>query len=166
MPGSQPGSTTLDPSSWCDNCHGDYDRAIEPAHNWRGSMMAQAARDPLFLAAMTAAEQDAIWLTGTPNAGSLCIRCHSPGGWLAGRAEPVNGSALQGADFDGVSCDTCHRMVDPMRAHRQTDVTAETPGSLGETAAAQTWDLDLLALSAVNLFDGSPYFDFDTNLPR
>jgi hypothetical protein len=166
MPGSQPGSAALDPSTWCDNCHGDYDATIEPAHNWRGSMMAQAARDPLWLAALTAAEQDAIWLTGTPNAGSLCLRCHTPGGWLAGRAEPVNGSALQGADFDGVSCDACHRMVDPMRAQRQADVAADAPGSLGETKAEQTYAADLLALSGIRLYDGSPYFDPVANLPR
>ena len=43
----------------------------------------------------------------------LCLRCHFPQGWLEGRSDPVNGSALTGADFDGVQCDFCHRQWDP-----------------------------------------------------
>ena len=48
LPGSQPNeSGTFEGPDKCDNCHGDYDIPVEPAFNWRGSMMAQAARDPL-----------------------------------------------------------------------------------------------------------------------
>lgn len=51
LPGSQPGeSGNLEHPGKCDNCHGGYDLAVEPAFNWRGSMMAQAQRDPLYLA--------------------------------------------------------------------------------------------------------------------
>src|SRR5210317_2207673 len=69
MPGSQPlQSGTFKSSNQCDNCHGGYDTNAEPAFNWRGSMMAHAMRDPLYLASLTIANQDAV------DAGDLCIR--------------------------------------------------------------------------------------------
>ena len=76
-------------------------------------MMGQAMRDPIFFAAMDIANQDVAF------AGDLCLRCHTPGGWLAGRSEPTDGSALIDIDFPGVDCNFCHRMVDPEigRAH-------------------------------------------------
>lgn len=108
LPGSQPGdSGNIEQPSKCDNCHGDYDLAVEPAFNWRGSMMAQAARDPLFYACMAIANQDA------PDSGDLCIRCHSPSGWLEGRSVPTDGSALNSNDREGVQCDFCHKLVMP-----------------------------------------------------
>ena len=82
--------------------------------------MANAARDPLWAACLTVALQDSIWALGNPNAGDLCIRCHTPTGWLAGHSDPPNLTALSGCDFEGVSCDYCHTSVDPMRGLRQT----------------------------------------------
>jgi len=58
MPGSQQGSVSLESANRCDNCHGGYNTAVEPAHNWRGSMMAHAARDPLWAACLTVAGFD------------------------------------------------------------------------------------------------------------
>ncbi len=108
LPGSQPGqSGNMEMPKRCDNCHGGYDLAVEPVFNWRGSMMAQAARDPLYLATLSIANQDA------PQSGDLCIRCHSPGGWLEGRSEPTSGSALTADDRESVQCDFCHRSVAP-----------------------------------------------------
>ncbi|MHB0915369.1 MAG: fibronectin type III domain-containing protein [Thermoleophilia bacterium] len=108
MPGSQPGdSGNLEHPSKCDNCHGGYDLAVEPAFNWRGSMMAQAQRDPLYYATMSVANQDA------PDSGDLCLRCHTPSGWLEGRSVPTDGSALNSNDFEGVQCDFCHKLVEP-----------------------------------------------------
>lgn len=108
LPGSQPGqSGQLETPDKCDNCHGGYNLAVEPAYNWRGSMMAQAARDPLFYACMAIANQDA------PDAGDLCIRCHSPAGWLEGRSIPTDGTALNLNDRQGVQCDFCHKLVKP-----------------------------------------------------
>jgi len=108
LPGSQPGeSGNLESPNKCDNCHGGYDQAVEPAFNWRGSMMAQAARDPLFFACLAISNQDA------PQAGDLCIRCHTPAGWLGGRSVPTDGSALTASDREGVTCDHCHKMVKP-----------------------------------------------------
>jgi hypothetical protein len=108
LPGSQPlQSGTFRSPDQCDNCHGGYNIAVEPAFNWRGSMMSQAMRDPLYLAALAIANQDA------PESGDLCIRCHSPIGWLEGRSEPTNGSALIASDRESVQCHFCHKLVKP-----------------------------------------------------
>jgi len=109
QPGTQPfQGGFFETSTNCGSCHGGYDTNVEPLHNWKGSMMGQAARDPFFEACMTVAEQDA------PGSGDLCIRCHSPFAWLQGRSNPTNGSAITLADRDAVSCDICHRAVDPI----------------------------------------------------
>jgi hypothetical protein len=107
LPGSQPGeSGFIELSTTCD-CHDAYNTAVEPGFNWRGSMMAQAQRDPIFLASLAIAEQDA------PGSGDLCLRCHTPKGWLEERSIPTNGSALTDADRDGVTCHACHKLVTP-----------------------------------------------------
>jgi len=108
LPGSQIGqSGNIETPDKCDNCHGGYNSAVEPAFNWRGSMMSQAARDPLFFACLAVANQDA------PGVGDMCLRCHAPDGWLNGRCEPTDGSALNNNDRQGVQCDFCHKLVKP-----------------------------------------------------
>ena len=108
QPGTQPQDVgNLESPDKCDNCHGGYNTATEPAFNWRGSMMANAGRDPIFWATLAIAEQD------FEGAGDLCIRCHSTAGWLAGRSTPTDGSGLAAGDSDGVECDFCHKMTDP-----------------------------------------------------
>jgi len=129
MPGTQP--STLQniaspsaerkgddkPSSACINCHkGDAEAPSDqgmPFFQWQGSMMAQAARDPIFWATMTVAGQDSIWAVGTPNATDICLRCHFPEGWMGDRSEELNASLMTGSDFDGVHCAVCHRLYDP-----------------------------------------------------
>jgi hypothetical protein len=109
QPGTQPfEGGDFQESYFCTSCHGYYDEAVEPGHNFNGTMMAQAARDPLFYAAVTVAEQDA------PSSGDLCLRCHSPFGWMRGRSQPTGGEELTYEDRDGVACDFCHRQVDPI----------------------------------------------------
>ena len=56
------------------------------------------ARETARLAANTVANQDA------QMGGDLCLRCHSPAGWLAGRSVPTDGLGLMPgtADFEGV----------------------------------------------------------------
>jgi len=108
QPGTQPNEVgSLETPDKCDNCHGGYSESVEPAFNWRGSMMANAGRDPLFWATLAVAEQD------FDGAGDFCIRCHSPAGWVEGRSTPTDGSALMEKDADGVQCDLCHTMTDP-----------------------------------------------------
>lgn len=114
QPGTQPGEVgALETPDKCDNCHGGYNRAVEPAFNWRGSLMANAGRDPLFWATMAIAEQD------FDGAGDFCLRCHSTAGWQAGHSTPTDGSGLQPTDADGVDCDTCHKMTDPNNGEHQ-----------------------------------------------
>jgi hypothetical protein len=114
MPGTQPGQVaSLESPNRCFNCHAGYNQQIEPGFNWRGSMMAQAARDFLFYACLTVSAQDSIAVLGNANAIDLCERCHFPAGWLDGRSDPPNASAMKGSDFDGVSCDFCHNMYNP-----------------------------------------------------
>jgi hypothetical protein len=108
QPGTQPGEIgALSGPDRCDNCHGGYNTSVEPAFNWRGSMMANAGRDPIFWATVAVVEQD------FDGAGDLCIRCHSTAGWLAGRSTPTDGSGLGQSDSDGVECDFCHKMTNP-----------------------------------------------------
>jgi len=110
LPGTQPfeHGPDIESSASCAACHGGYDQNVEPHFNWLGSMMAQGGRDPLFLANMALANQDAA------NSGDLCLRCHLTRGWLAGRSVPTDGSRMQAADRDGITCSLCHRMVDPV----------------------------------------------------
>jgi hypothetical protein len=166
MPGTQPGGASLESSNRCDNCHGGYNTAVEPAHNWRGSMMAQAARDPLWQACRTVALQDSIWALGNPNAGDLCIRCHTPAGWLGGRSDPTNGILLTSTDLnEGVSCDACHRIVDPMHGLRQLPLAPEST-SLAITEANKTYTQDGSVLAAIKLFAGDAFYDPATSLPK
>ena len=91
MPGTQPDqNVSLEAPGRCLNCHADYNSQVEPGFNWKGSMMAQSARDFIFWAAMTVAGQDSQWAIGRPNAVDLCERCHFPLGWLGGRSDPPN----------------------------------------------------------------------------
>jgi hypothetical protein len=109
MPGSQPFEAgILNPPSACAVCHGNYDPSVEPYANWQGSMMSQASRDLLFEACLAVADQDA------PDSGDLCLRCHIARGWLRGRSIPTDGSQMLSTDKSGVSCDLCHRLVDPI----------------------------------------------------
>jgi hypothetical protein len=125
--GTQSLTYALIPPSDCANCHADYDpqNHIEPWNTWAGSMMANAARDPIFWAALDVANHDAAQL-GFPGIGEYCLRCHAPAGWLAGRANaappptPGTGAAdgcalvgqidAPGDDFTGLGCHFCHRL--------------------------------------------------------
>ncbi len=131
LPGTQPSSDAhplvgiADPSG-CNSCHSD------PIYNaWRGSMMGQAGRDPLFWAAFAVANDDAT------DAGEFCLRCHTPRGWYAER-DPDGDVILTETDIDaGLACEVCHRMVDPV------------PGATDEVAA-------LDAVIRANLTDPPP----------
>ena len=128
MPGTQQGAVDLPGSGQCLNCHADYDQDVEPGYNWKGSMMAQAARDFLFWPTVAVAAQDAIWAVGNPNATDMCLRCHFPTGWLAGRSDPTNATAMTGTDYDGVQCTLCHAMYDPFYQDTYDGVREEMIG--------------------------------------
>lgn len=128
QPGTQPVGhdggivTAVQTSGTCARCHGGYvaDAESEPFDGWRGSMMANAARDPVFRAALSIAEED------SPAAADFCVRCHSMPAWLRGRSsEPDYDTAssmprflpdedgVATTDLDGVACMVCHRSDDP-----------------------------------------------------
>ncbi|MEA3335464.1 MAG: multiheme c-type cytochrome [Chloroflexota bacterium] len=178
IPGTQPNQVALEDLRQCTNCHqGDL---VEPVGPWIGSMMAQAARDPLFFAAMTVAGQDSIRFTGTPNAMDLCERCHFPKGWLEGRSDPPNASLMAGDDYDGVQCDFCHRMWDPFfdetaTGAREGDLDGndqidpeewvqywdetDASGTPSTAAAAATYASDATLAQGIQFFNGAPFFE-------
>ncbi len=98
----------LETSPACASCHGNYDPDHEPYRTWRGSLMGQAGRDPLFFAQMATANQD------VANAGYFCMRCHVPMSFVTGNAYDPTGATLDEVDRDGITCHFCHAMVDPV----------------------------------------------------
>jgi hypothetical protein len=174
MPGTQPGQVSLEAPGRCLNCHAGYDQAVEPGFNWKGSMMAQASRDFLFLSCLTVAAQDSIWAIGTPNAVDTCERCHFPKGWLEGRSDPPNASAMIAADFDGVQCDLCHAAWDPF-FKTTYDGTREgsdwngywdetnVSGTPSQSAANDTYAEDTTMAQGIALFNGTSFFS--NNVP-
>jgi hypothetical protein len=175
MPGTQPAQgVNLEAPNRCLNCHAGYNQAVEPGFQWMGSMMAQAARDPIYWASLAVAAQDSIWALGNPNATDLCLRCHMPEGWLAGRSDPTNGSLMTASDFDGVHCDFCHQMIDPFHVDTFNgtregadwtgywDEAGNTgPGSntLSQTEALKTLNEDKSLAALINKFAGDPFFN-------
>jgi hypothetical protein len=172
FPGTQPEQgVNLEGPGRCLNCHEGYNPQVEPGFNWKGSMMAQAARDPIFWACLTVAAQDSIWALGNPNAVDICERCHFPEGWLAGRSEPVNASSMTGSDYDGLHCDFCHTMYDPFFEDTFNTGDREMPvadpdfsaywdesTSLSQTEAAKTYSEDLLLSGGYTSFSGGAFF--------
>ncbi len=105
----------LVPAEDCEYCHeynndpDDFgDPLYSPYFTWRGSMMANAARDPVFWAGVAIASQDAL----DPAETEACIRCHSPRAFLGGRGGAIAQDELLPADLAGVECELCHRMED------------------------------------------------------
>jgi hypothetical protein len=134
QPGTQPDPTgenmvPIWSSFDCHGCHGGYlypekERSYaEPWDGWSNSMMAQSARDPIWLAALTIANQDAA------GSGEFCIRCHAPGAWLGGRSSSGDTSEFTFDDWDGVNCHFCHRLVSPV-------LTKDSPVEDGPILAA------------------------------
>ena len=67
---------------------------------------------------MAVAAHDPLRALANPNATDVCLRCPTPTGWLGGRSDPTNGTALSlsSGDFEGVSCTACHHMLDSFPA--------------------------------------------------
>lgn len=118
LPGTQPGDIPpgrLLDSEVCRNCHGDFGQRTAPFESWKGSLMANAARDPLFWAQYTTAEQSA------PGVGAFCVRCHAPMAFVQGH-DPDTPGGLDSFDRDGVTCHLCHSMVDPIYVPGQSPI--------------------------------------------
>ncbi len=129
LPGTQMGDLppdALQGSAECRECHEVQVSDFDPGVTWAGSLMAQGARDPLFFAQLTTANQDAA------EAGYFCMRCHLPLTFVTGHAVPADGSAVDEVDLDGVTCHFCHSLVDPL----MRDGLAEDEAALATLAEA------------------------------
>lgn len=127
LPGTQPGEhgLTLETVEQCAVCHGQTaSQRYDPLASWQTGLMSLASKDPVFRAALAVANQD------IPGVGDFCLRCHAPRGFLSGRTKPADGSALEPDDLHGVSCATCHRLVDP-RTPEAGWLTKTVPPGLG-----------------------------------
>ncbi len=158
----------LEASETCQGCHAGYleeDRQFTPHSTWSGSMMANAARDPLFWAALDVANHD------VPGVGDFCLRCHTPSGWFAGRVSKTGTGTVDGADgcllrgdhddadfvntdYDGVNCHLCHR--------------AMPEGPTGQTASLDNTNLWIDDSASCGIFFGpcrrGPYKYPDGNI--
>lgn len=98
--------------NYCHNFNNPLEAAGEPEYapfaGWQGSMMANAARDPVFWAGVAVAAEDA----SSPEETVDCIRCHSPRAFLEGRGDATSVAELTPPDLEGVTCELCHRMED------------------------------------------------------
>lgn len=92
----------------CTYCHSDYDIEDAPYDTWVVSMKGQSARDPVWHAALAIANQD------VNLGGETCLRCHAPGAWLGGKSFDGTTDHFQFSDFDGINCNFCHRVVNPV----------------------------------------------------
>ncbi|MGI6207154.1 MAG: hypothetical protein ACOYEW_02975 [Anaerolineae bacterium] len=175
MPGTQPNSTiTFQSASSC-TCHFNYGLPdFEIGFNWAGSLMAQSSRDPIFLASMVVAAQDSIWAFGNPNAVDVCERCHFPMGWLRGNSDPANAVNFMGSDWEGVSCDLCHRMYDPFfqatfsgtREGTQPEgVYWDEATTLSHTGLSNTLTADRTESLGILRFNGTPFYDSSYSPP-
>jgi MYXO-CTERM domain-containing protein len=99
----------------CENCHLYMNAGVQaqdppysPFRTWQGSMMANAARDPVFWAGVAVADAD------SPGDTELCVRCHAPRAFLEGNGGATSMEELEGPQLQGVECELCHRsMEDP-----------------------------------------------------
>ncbi len=110
----------------CASCHGNVDddpamrdaagRPVSPYDLWRASMMANAARDPFWWAAVSFEQEP--WPRVDDDIESGCMVCHAPGlaieSRLTGAPLPTL-ETLRGTDaqavvgLDGVTCTVCHQ---------------------------------------------------------
>jgi len=127
LPGMQPTEAQIEFAKvqQCRMCHaGTPNGAADPFLSWQSGMMSQAMRDPVFRASLAISNQD------IPGSGEFCLRCHAPRGWLEGRSTPSDATALNIEDLHGVSCDVCHRLIDP-RSDEAKALIKDIPPSYG-----------------------------------
>ena len=103
----------LSPAEACSTCH-DFFTPDEYAMDggsvdpwaWRGSMMGNSARDPVFWAGVALAAQDHADETVD------CVRCHAPRAFVDDHGGATELASLTADEREGVECDACHRMFD------------------------------------------------------
>lgn len=116
-------------SGRCAVCHSDLIDTtgddVSIVNDWRATMMANAAKDPFFLASVSAEVAHAPGLKETIE--DVCAKCHMP---MARTQAVADGAAslifdegflspensLNAAAMDGVSCSVCHQIQDTFLA--------------------------------------------------
>ncbi|KAA3598111.1 MAG: T9SS C-terminal target domain-containing protein [Calditrichaeota bacterium] len=113
-------SSMFSASGTCQNCHTGSGSIltengvdISPITDWRSTMMANAAKDPLWRAKVSAevAENPALQTVIE----SKCTKCHSPMGYTQAIHNGQSGYSIQEMEnstlaLDGVSCTACHQI--------------------------------------------------------
>lgn len=111
LPGMQPKEAGIEfvKVQQCRMCHsGTKNGDADPFVSWQSGVMSLSAKDPIFRAALTIANQD------VEGIGEFCLRCHAPRAWLEDRSKPADASALNSEDLFGISCTVCHSYIDPL----------------------------------------------------
>ena len=133
LPGTQPGQIdTAAALATCKVCH------LEQVKEFYGNM-AYATRDPLFLAQMSITSKTTMDLG--LDCSEYCLRCHAPSAWMMGRSHWMSVQNMYGSDLDGVNCDFCHRMVDPIHPDSLTIMGGVVPGYGNGMYAVQKYTL-------------------------
>jgi hypothetical protein len=100
LPGDLESKRFFSPDS-CRGCHTAlYDQ-------WKGSMMANAWKDPVFLSVYKSYIRDAKSSSEKAEV-AMCSRCHTPSAYLGNNMGRYLEGELLEVDTRGVSCDICH----------------------------------------------------------
>ncbi|MCA9652976.1 MAG: hypothetical protein H6712_25295 [Myxococcales bacterium] len=128
----------------CQNCHSfpnakghEADPGYAPFFGWQGTLMANAARDPVFWAGVALADQD------EPGGTEDCVRCHSPRAFVEGRGDVTTIDALQPEDLEGVGCELCHRMTDQGLLSNAQYSIDDVPGPGGNVPRHGPWTYEM-----------------------
>jgi hypothetical protein len=133
LPGTQPGQVdTAAAVATCKVCH------LAQFNEFYGNM-AYACRDPIFLAQLGITSNTT--MSFGFDAGEYCLRCHAPSAWMAGRSHWMTVQNMYGSDLDGVNCDFCHRMVDPLHPDSLVIMGGVVPGYGNGMYAVQKYRL-------------------------
>jgi hypothetical protein len=118
LPGGQ--STLFSGSNNCAVCHASNGQAntengidVSPVTQWRSTMMANAARDPLWRAKVSA--EIATFPALAEDIETKCTRCHAPMGNFEAEYHGAPGYSISEMindplALDGVSCTLCHQI--------------------------------------------------------
>ena len=85
----------------CGGCH------IDIINQWKGSMMANAWNDPIFISVYKSYIKDAKTEAEKAEV-AMCSRCHTPSGYSGNQMGRYFEGELPATDKNGVFCDVCH----------------------------------------------------------
>ncbi len=101
MPGQFKPDEFFDPGA-CAACH------LDIFNQWKGSMMGNAWRDPVFTAVYKSYLEKSKTDHEKQETG-MCSRCHTPAGYVSDEGARYLTGEISAAGAGGVYCDVCHR---------------------------------------------------------